>query len=66
MNPAAKHVSLLLLPVHTSAVVAAAVPALLAPRLTGKATHIFRSLSGDEARVLEALLTMAYSEYIAG
>lgn len=66
VKPAAKHVSLLLLPVHTSAVVAAAVPALLAPRLTGKATFTFRSLSGDEARALEALLAVAYLEYIAG
>ena len=66
MKPAAKHVSLFLPPVHASAAVAAAVPALLAPPLTGKATYIFRSLSGDEVRVLEALLAVAYSEYIAG
>jgi hypothetical protein len=63
VKPAAKHVSLFLLPVHTLPGVAAAVPALIAPRLTGKATFTFRSLSGEEEVALAALLASAYAVY---
>ena len=65
VKPAAKHVSLFVLPVHTSPAVAAAVPPVLAPRLTGKATFTFRSLSGEEEAALEALLARAYGVYTA-
>jgi hypothetical protein len=64
VKPATKHVSLFLLPVHTSPVVAAAVSAILAPRLTGKATFTFRSLSDLEEAALAALLAIAYASYI--
>ena len=60
VKPATKHVSLPLLPVHTSALVAAAVPPLLAPRLTGRATFAFRSLSDPEEAALAALLGRAH------
>jgi hypothetical protein len=63
VKPAAKHVSLFLLPVHPSPVVAGAVPAILAPRLTGKATFTFRSLSDPEEGALAVLLERAYEAY---
>jgi hypothetical protein len=66
VKPAAKHVSLFLLPVHTIPVVAAAVPVLLAPRLTGKATFTFRSLSAEEEAALGSLIARAYEAYTSG
>ena len=66
VKPAAKHVSLFLLPVHTMPAVAAAVPAILLPRLTGKATFTFRSLSADEEASLRMLIAHAYEAYAEG
>jgi hypothetical protein len=66
VKPAAKHVSLFLLPVHALPGVAAAVPALLAPRLTGKATFTFRSLSEAEEAAMAALLATAHRAYGGG
>ena len=66
VKPAAKHVSLFMLPVHTSPAVAAAVPPVLARTLTGKATFTFRTLSGEEEAALAALLARAYEVYAAG
>ena len=65
VKPAAKHVSLFVLPVHTLPSVAAAVPPILAPRLTGKATFTFRTLSAAEEAALATLLAIAYAAYTA-
>ena len=65
VKPASRHVSLLLLPV-TRPQVAAVVPPLLAPRLTGKATFTFRAVSEEEAAAMAALLAAAYAVYMAG
>ncbi len=65
MKPAAKHVSLFLLPVHTHPeLLEGCSPALLA-RKTGASTFTFRSLPEEQALELEALLARAFEVYAA-
>ncbi len=63
VKPAAKHVSLFLLPVHTHpALLERCSPALLA-RKTGASTFAFKTLPDDLAADVEALLARAYAVY---
>lgn len=66
VKPAAKHVSLFLLPVHTHPeLLDACSPELLA-RKTGASTFAFRTLPDPIAVEVEALLARAYEVYAPG
>ena len=66
VKPAAKHVSLFLLPVHTwPHLLDGCSPELLA-RKTGASAFNFRALPDDQAAEVEALLARAFERYIAG
>jgi len=66
VKPAAKHVSLFLLPVHRHPELAADLSPDLRRHHTGKSTFTFRSLSDAEAAEVEALLARAFEAYLAG
>ena len=66
VKPAAKHVSLFLLPVHTwPDLLEGCSPALLG-RKTGASTFGFRVLPDELAAEVEALLARAFERYTAG
>jgi hypothetical protein len=66
VKPAARHVSLFLLPVVRHPELVAELSPGLRRHHTGKSTFTFRSLSDAEAAEVEALLARAYEVYTAG
>ena len=65
VKPAAKHVSLFLLPVHTwPDLLDGCTPGLLA-RKTGASAFNFKALPDDLAADVEALLARAFDRYVA-
>ena len=65
VRPAASHVSLFLLPVHTFPELTAGLSPALAKRLTGKSTFTFTVLDDALAAEVEALVARAYERYAA-
>jgi hypothetical protein len=65
VKPAAKHVSLFLLPVYTFPELVAGMSPALAQRLTGKSTFAFTALDDEMAAEVEALVARAYVRYVA-
>lgn len=65
VKPAAKHVSLFLLPVHAHPELLEGCSAELLARKTGASTFNFASLPDDLAADVEALLARAYERYAA-
>jgi hypothetical protein len=66
VKPAAKHVSLFLLPVHTWPELLDGCSPELRARKTGVSTFAFRSLPDELAADVEALLAKAFERYMAG
>ena len=65
VKPAARHVSLFLLPVHTHPSLVEDLSPGLRAHHTGKSTFTFRTLSDAEAAELEGLLARAFEAYVA-
>jgi hypothetical protein len=65
VKPAAKHVSLFLLPVNTHPELLEGCSPELRSRKTGASTFNFKSLPDELAADVEALLARAYDRYIA-
>ena len=64
VKPAARHVSLLLLQLHTDAELRASLSPALARRLTGRSAFNFATLSDAEESELRGLLARAYAAYV--
>ncbi len=63
MKPAAKHVSLFLLPIHTHPVLLRDLSPAMRKAVSGKSTLAFTTLDDTTAAEVEALLARAFEEY---
>jgi len=66
VKPAAKHVSLFLLPIHTHPELLRGLSPALRKAVNGKSTLAFTSLDDDAAADVKGLLARAFEIYTAG